>query len=231
MKKRYIALIGVYVIIVVLIYNYTKNNNDDTSKTSVYDTSEASLNDKFEAPHISEQVSMDFVLGNYDKVRDAAKEIHENYPGSYDERYVQEFINKIEEKEREEEQAVADIDFKNYIQLLSVKTDEPNSAGGVNLYIVWKNTSDKTVKYAHFTCDLYNAVDDKVADTITRSYSRTGTVTGPIDPGTVYGKNYLWENLWWNNSGKYAKITEIRLEYMDGTEIKIPQGRIDELFY
>ena len=186
---------------------------------------------EFVAPQISENLSMDFVMGKYDKVKEAAEELHKNYPDSYDDKMAQEYVKLIEKNEKETEDAVADIDFKNYIQLLSVKTDEPNSAGGVNLHIIWKNTSDKTVKYAHFTCDLYNAVDDKVADTITRNYSQTGTVTGPIEPGAVYGKNYLWENFWWNNTGRYAKITKIRLEYMDGTEIKIPQGRIDELFY
>lgn len=189
------------------------------------------VENKFEAPHISEHIAMDFVTGDYEKIKEAAIRIKENYPGSYDEGYVQYFLDMIEEKEKEKEDAIADIDVRNCIQILKLSTGEPNSAGGVDLYIKWKNTSDKTVKYAYFTCDLYNAVDDRVQDTITRSYSFTGQVTGPIKPGQISGNDGCWQNAWWNSTGDYAKITQIKIEYMDETEILIPQSRIDELFY
>ena len=222
MQKRYILMIGLCVVMMASIYSCAKNDGEDTSETS---------KNKFEAPHISEQVSMDFVLGNYDKVKEAAEEIHRDYPGSYDETYVQEYIKLIENREKEAEKAIADIDVKNCVQMLKLKTGEPNSAGGVDLFIECKNTSDKTIKYAYFTCDLYNAVDDRVEDTISHSYSFTGKVTGPIEPGQIIGKGEYFQNAWWNNSGKYAKLTQIKIEYMDGTEIEIPQSRTAELFY
>lgn len=132
---------------------------------------------------------------------------------------------------QETEKEYSNIDYKTYIQLLSATAKPPNSAGGIDLCIVWKNVSDKTVKYADFTCALYNAVDDMVQDTITHRFYFKGRVTGPVQPNEIYGKNYFWENAWWNNSGKYVKITGIQLEYMDGTKIEIPDSHIDELFY
>lgn len=194
----------------------------------------------FENPGLIEEMKQAFAdgMGNndYTKANKIVDEINELYPDSYDSSfanvYKEAFSNSEQEKNNSENAEVKEeIDYKKYMQLLSVNISEPNSAGGIDLYIKWKNTSDKTIKYIYFTCALYNAVDDMVEDTISRDYLFTGQITGPIEPGTVYGENKHWQNAWWNNSGKYAKITEVKVEYMDGDKIEIPEKEVDKLFY
>ncbi len=190
---------------------------------------------EFESPYLIEQLHSYVANGDYSGMDATVAKIKELYPGSYDEKYAdiyaESFNNVRNQQEQENVMQTENVDFTKVIQLLSIKTDEPNSAGGINLYIKWKNTSDKTVKYAYFTCELYNAVDDKVNDTISGSYKFTGKVTGPVQPNEIKGKDTYWQNAWWNNSGRYAKIIGIELEYMDGSKITVPTNKIDELFY
>lgn len=54
-------------------------------------------------------------------------------------------------------------DLKNTINIINVYPSKPNSAGGVDAHTVWKNTSDKTIKYIRFEWEPYNAVGDRVA--------------------------------------------------------------------
>jgi hypothetical protein len=111
--------------------------------------------------------------------------------------------------------------LRGTIRVASVVTDDPNSAGGVDLSIRWQNRSAKTVKYAHFSVVAYNSVGDPVECTI-RGYSEfTGQVTGPIRPGSWSGEGRSWENAWYNNSIVRGKLTEIRIEYTDGTTAAI----------
>lgn len=212
-------------IVIVLTFSACTNTNN-TNKTATEDTEVT-----YENPHMMEQLKKAFNNGDYATVEKVATEINEKYPDSVDSLLAESYLKIVNEWENEEEEKVADVDFRNNIQILSASTDTPSRSGGVDLHIKWKNTSDKTVKYITFACNLYNAVDDMVACDLKKQYTFRGKVTGPIEPGTIYGDNTLWENAWWNNSGKYPKIIGIEIEYMDGTEIEIPESRINELFY
>jgi hypothetical protein len=48
--------------------------------------------------------------------------------------------------------------YRDSIQIVKKYTSEPNSAGGVDLNIIWKNKSKRTVKYARFEVSAINAV-------------------------------------------------------------------------
>lgn len=195
------------------------------------DASDKDYTVEFQNPELSEELKTAIYDKDYDKARTLITQIKKQYPDSLDAEKADTYLEILNKMKDDVVESQTNIDFKNYIQLIKIWTDAPNSAGGVDLHIKWKNTSDKVVKYAYFTCELYNAVDDVVPDTISGSYSFTGKVTGPINPGVTEGDSGLWENAWWNYSGKYAKITEIKIEYMDGTEIEIPQHKIYTLYY
>jgi hypothetical protein len=105
------------------------------------------------------------------------------------------------------------------IAIIKYYTSSPNSAGGVDANIVWKNKSDKTVKYARFTAAPYNAVDDMVTSEIGGETYKRMKATGPIKPGATDGYGTTWECLWYNSTITHMKITGIELEYMDGTII------------
>ena len=103
------------------------------------------------------------------------------------------------------------------VQIVRLKTEEPNSAGGVDCNIVWKNTSDKTVKYIRFSVAPFNAVNDMVASEIGNKTYVKLEVTGPVKPGETYGRDTLWESVWYNSTISHMQITGIEIEYMDGT--------------
>lgn len=105
------------------------------------------------------------------------------------------------------------------ISILKFYTSSPNSAGGVDCNIVWKNISDKTVKYARFAVAPYNAVDDMVESEIGGATYKRLQATGPVKQGETNGYNTSWETIWYNSTIAYMKITGIELEYMDGSKI------------
>jgi hypothetical protein len=121
------------------------------------------------------------------------------------------FPNMLEEKN---EQLIP-----KSISIINYYTSNPNSAGGVDCNIIWKNKSDKTVKYANFSVAPFNAVDDMVESKIGGETYKKITVTGPVKPNKINGYDTYWECLWYNSTISYMKITGIEIEYMDGTII------------
>ena len=73
------------------------------------------------------------------------------------------------------------------IIITRVYTSSPNSAGGVDLNIVLKNISDKTIKYVVFSVEAFNRVDDPVRCDIRNDKYFRGRDTGPIEPLKVSG--------------------------------------------
>lgn len=123
-------------------------------------------------------------------------------------------------------------DFKKSVSIIKYFTNEPNSAGGVDCNVIWKNLSSKTVKYAYFTVKPYNAVNDPVKSEISSSLYDDGTitlkVTGPVRANSIDGYNTYWECMWYNSTIDYMKITGIEIEYMDGTKISTSDQKIIE---
>ena len=101
------------------------------------------------------------------------------------------------------------------IEITRITTDEPNSAGGVNLNISWENLSKKTIKYIKFGVDPYNRVNDPVACEITGDVRKYCESVGPHDPGAT--ESATWENVWYNNTIVRAKIEDITITWMNGT--------------
>ncbi len=124
-------------------------------------------------------------------------------------------LKKIVEQEKNED---AD-KIASSIFIIKYFTSRPNSAGGVDANIIWKNKSDKTIKYARFTIAPYNAVEDMVSSEIGNETDKIVRVTGPIKPGAIYGYDTTWECIWYNSSITHMQITGIELEFMDGTII------------
>lgn len=118
--------------------------------------------------------------------------------------------------------------LKHTIKIKKAYLSSPNSAGGVDAHFIWKNVSKKTVKYLNWSGYPINAVGDPVSCEVRRVTESGGMVTGPIKPGATYGYGTYWECLWYNYSAKKLVLTEINIEYMDGSYINISK---DELKY
>jgi hypothetical protein len=132
---------------------------------------------------------------------------------AFDQKKLEDSIKQAAEKEKTSALLRESIKVQKYY------TDSPNSAGGVDVNIVWKNLSKKTVKYARFTVVPYNAVGDIVASEIGGETSKVVKATGPVESGKVDGYGTVWSCLWYNHQIKYMKITGIEIEYMDGSII------------
>ena len=111
--------------------------------------------------------------------------------------------------------------FKNSIEIIKYYTSSPNSAGGVDCNIIWKNLSEKTVKYVSFTVVPYNKVNDRVKGE--HDYygygEKTVRVTGPVKSKQIDGNGTHWDCLWYNWAIDYMLITGIVIEYLDGSII------------
>ncbi|MDF2565877.1 MAG: hypothetical protein K0Q53_2281 [Massilibacillus sp.] len=176
----------------------------------------------------------------YKELYSAADELSKQHPGSKEANEAQGYVAqaKNEEaaqlaKQQEEEQKKKELaqrsnqdKARSIIRVSKVSTDSPNSAGGVDLNIVWQNTSSKTVKYCYFTVVPYNSVNDAVSCTIRRSSEFTGKVTGPINPGQWNGENTSWECAWYNNTIVRADLIKIKIEYTDGTTEQLSGDQI-----
>lgn len=92
--------------------------------------------------------------------------------------------------------------------------------GGVQWNFKIRNNTDKQIKYVTIQWSCYNAVGDLVYDDINgRSYVRL-RYTGPLD---AYSTSVLICNStkFYDNNYYSQKITEVIVEYMDGTTEKL----------
>lgn len=111
-----------------------------------------------------------------------------------------------------------EISNKGYpIVVTSLETMFPNSAGGVNVEIVFKNISEQKLKYVFFDVVPYNNVDDMVECTVTGKSIRTIQITGPIKIDEKCPAVRTYKNVWWNSTIRRAEIVGIKVTYMDGS--------------
>jgi hypothetical protein len=111
--------------------------------------------------------------------------------------------------------------YKDSIQIIKHYVSKPNSAGGVDLNIIWKNTSKRVVKYARFEVSAINSVGDEVYSEIgLYDGSKYVKVTGPVKPNKIDGYGTYWECLWYNSTIRKCVIRSVELEYMDGSKIQ-----------
>lgn len=183
------------------------------------------------APRRLGVISSAFQAGNYAEVVSSARELASRHPGRPETEKALALASQAEARIAEQtRQAAAAAEaarrnaeqserdrVRSVVRVRRVWTDDPNSAGGVDLHIVWQNTSSKTVKYATFTVEPYNAVGDVVSCSIRDHSQFSGQVTGPVRPGTVSGAGKVWETAWYNPTIVRARLVSIHLEYTDGS--------------
>ena len=181
--------------------------------------------------------------GNASVAVEAAEEIHNGWPGSDEDIEAQERLPElIEQVEAEEAEAAARAEeereareqrLKDTIRVRRVWTSNPDSAGGVELYINFTNMSDKTIKYVRFGVKLYNAVGDVVECKYDNAlfgvyYCKD---TGPYEKGEgLSGTSWHWGDFY-NWDIDHAELVSVEIEYMDGTETEIDGDDIDIIQY
>ena len=104
---------------------------------------------------------------------------------------------------------------------------EPNYVGGCDFYLSYINNSSKTIKYLYWTGIAYNRVNDLAYCEIRRSAVCNGWEQGPIEPQEEGGGE--WSCVIYNNWAETMKLTNIRIEYMDGTSLNIAEADIKRM--
>jgi len=103
--------------------------------------------------------------------------------------------------------------------------DEPNSAGGVSVNFNYKNLSNKTIKYLDWTGYPINAVGDAVTCSVRGNSSYSGRSTGPVKPNH-YNNGGYWDCAWYCFQAKKMVLTDISIEYMDGSTLDISTNEL-----
>ena len=117
------------------------------------------------------------------------------------------------------------------IIITKVDTGYPNSAGGVYLELAFTNISDKTIKYAVFSAEAFNAVNDPVRCSIRNDKYSIIKVTGPIKPLEFRGVGTVWSNVWYNPTIKYAKIKSVNITFMDNITLDFNESDVKNMTY
>jgi hypothetical protein len=93
--------------------------------------------------------------------------------------------------------------------------DESEYTDGTSVEIDFINPTKKTIKYIWTTFVGYNAVEDPVIDRMKGVKNITVKSIGPIKPDE--SGLYTYEYVWYTDIVETAKITNIKIQYMDGT--------------
>ncbi len=113
--------------------------------------------------------------------------------------------------------------FEEYIKKCALKgigvfsfgaVDASEYTEGSGVEMTFYNPTKKIVKYVHATVVGYNAVNDPVVES--GKTSHTLKCIGPINPGE--DGTYNFEYVWFTDIVETAKLTSIKVQYMDGTE-------------
>lgn len=188
-----------------------------------------------------------FENNKYEEVITVATTLHENYNGSPEDIEGQklradskEAIDAAERAKKEEEDRIAAEAIKSaqdkvraIIRVTKLSRSNPNSAGGVDLFIGFRNISDKVIKYVTFTVTPYNSVGDKAYCDIRDESTMRLQDTGPYKKGEGLAGNYnwYWENTWYNWNISKLELNEIFIEYMDGTYITLTGQDVNYVQY
>lgn len=114
--------------------------------------------------------------------------------------------------------------LKHSVRITTARLSSPNSAGGVDAIVYYKNLSNKTIKYFYWDGYFKNAVGDIVESEIGGRETFRGKDTGPVKHGRTGGG--CWSCIIYNWTARKLVITGVTVEYMDGTELKISENEI-----
>lgn len=230
LKYFAISLLTIMLIIVIIcVFSNSTDNikNQDFSSTSSTDTISQGTSSE-PSPYMQKcltNIKMEFENNNYDEVINIYNSMIAYEPESP---LCTEANTYFLQAQEQKEKALLEL-AKNSIEISKIKTSAPNSADGVDLYIYWKNKSEKIIKYAYFTVVPYNAVDDIVYCEIRNTAKFTGKETGPFKQNQGSNGDTYWECPWYNSTIKYAKLVNIQIEYMDGTSLELSEKIINQL--
>ena len=93
--------------------------------------------------------------------------------------------------------------------------NESEYTDGMSTEVTVYNPTKKKIKYLWFTFIGYNAVNDVIVDRLKGTSKITVKGIGPINPegsGT-----YIYDYVWHTDLVDRAKISQIKVQYMDGT--------------
>ena len=107
----------------------------------------------------------------------------------------------------------------------------PSSVGGVDLFLSFKNISDKTIKYAVFSVEAFNAVNDPVRCSIRNEKYAVLKITGAIRPSEFYGLQKGWGNVWYNSTIRYATIKNVSITFMDNLTLDFDGRDLQNMMY
>ena len=167
------------------------------------------------------------IIGSWNNARKASQEFRKNNSITstpLEELFVADSIAKAKVREQEIADSIARVEHlnavKKSIQIEGYALQDPNSAGGCDVTIYYRNTlKNKIIKYVVFVCKFYNDVDDEVACEIRGYRNFRGKDTGPIKYWEYSGGT--WDCPIYNWSTRKMEIIGIEIDYMDGTELNI----------
>ena len=93
--------------------------------------------------------------------------------------------------------------------------DESEYTDGTSVNVSVYNPTKKKIKYLWFTFIGYNAVNDVVVDRLKGTSKITVKGIGPINPEET--GTYKYDYVWHTDLVDTAKISQIKVQYMDGT--------------
>lgn len=103
------------------------------------------------------------------------------------------------------------------------KYDESEYTNGTNLTFNVYNPTNKIIKYIWVSVIGYNPVNDIVVDRIKKKSAITVKAVGPIKPKE--SANYDFDYVWYSDLIETVKISQIKVLYMDGSEITIQNAK------
>lgn len=119
---------------------------------------------------------------------------------------------------------VSQADVPNILDITNMRY-EINSVGGIDQRMKFTNKSKtKTINYIYLALEFYNAVDDVIADEISKKKSVLLQFTGPIKPGKT-SDTANWEACFYNSTyDGTTGIIEIQIHYSDGTKLVLDKS-------
>lgn len=132
-------------------------------------------------------------------------------PKSFD---VEPYLYALRKRYQDAEEAIR----KKYPDLLvhSVSPSLPNSAGGIDVNLVFEVMNGKTVKYLQLEVSAFNAVGDRVLKTSPGDPTGRLRYTGPVQKSDGL-ESASWETVWYNSTISCVRVDKIRVEYLDGS--------------
>lgn len=124
---------------------------------------------------------------------------------------------KIEIEEKKKEERISEI--KNSLSNVTFTLSSSNSVGGRDVTFYYTNKSPKTIKYLNWVAGFKNAVGDSVECDVRDYIIFIGTDTGPVK--TNHSSGGYWRAVIYNYSATKMLLYEIRIDYMDGSSLKI----------